>query len=83
VPEGVINLLEAIEIDEMYGKVVTTHQRANRERIPQTFNELGTIGQAGQHVVMREEPDAPVCQFFFLGSTIPSDGRDADGAADQ
>jgi hypothetical protein len=71
-----------VEIDEVHCEAVTT-QRKDGKRTLQFFDELGAIGQAGERVVKREEADAPIRLLLFLGSTVPSDSRDPDGAANE
>src|ERR1700733_6901655 len=66
----------------MHGET-TASQREDGKRILEFLDKLDTIGKAGQCVVMREETDAPIRLLLFLGSTIPGDGGDADGAANE
>ena len=44
---------------------------------------MGAVGKAGQHVVMSKEADTPVRLLFFLGPTVPGNGREADSAANE
>jgi hypothetical protein len=69
-----------IEIDEMHGEP-TASQREDGKRILEFLDELGAIGKASQRVVMREETDASIRLLLFLGSTVPSDGGNADSAS--
>src|SRR3984885_12657787 len=61
----------------------TASQREDGKRVLEFLDELGTIGKAGQRVVMREETDASIRLLFFLGSTVPGDGGNADSAANE
>ena len=74
VPKGVIDPLEAIEIEEVHGNAVTP-QRKNGKRRLQTLDELGAICQTGQRVMMREEADASVGLLLLFGSPIPGERR--------
>ena len=78
-PEGVIDLLEAIEIDEVHGEAATP-QAEDGKRILQSFDQLGAVGQAGQRVVMRKEANAPVghSAFPWYGDTKLSSGTTND-----
>ena len=74
VPKGVVDLLEAVEIEEVHGDAVMP-QGENGKRRLQTFDELRAICQTGQRVVMREEADASIRLLLLLGSPIPGERR--------
>ena len=72
VPERVIDVLEAIEIDEMHGDAAAL-QRKDGKRLLQFFDQLGAIGQAGQRIVMRHVGDLRL-GFLPFGDVL--EGRD-------
>ena len=74
VPKGVIDPLEAIEIEEVHGNAITPQRKNGKCRL-QTLDELGAICQTGQRVMMREEADASVGLLFLFGSSIPGERR--------
>ena len=82
VPEGVIDLLEVVEVDEVHGEAPAP-QAEDGKRILQRLDQLGAIGEAGQRVVMGEEADAPIHLLLFLGSAKPSDRGNADRGTDE
>src|ERR1700693_3195231 len=66
----------------MHGET-TASQRQDGKSIFEFLDKMGAFGKAGQRVVMREETDASIRLLFFLGSTVPGDGGNGDGAANE
>ena len=60
VPKGVVDLLEAVEIEEMHGDAVMPTTGRTASAALQAFDELRAICQTGQRVVMREKADASI-----------------------
>ena len=73
-PESVIDGLEEIEIEEVHGNAARP-QGENGKRCLEALDQLGSICQTGQRVVMREEADASVRLLLLFGSPIPGERR--------
>ncbi len=76
VPERVIDLLEAVEIDKMHGHAATL-QRQDGKHLLQFFDQLGPICQAGERIVMRQVGDLRLSLLPF-GNVV--EGRDPTAA---
>ena len=59
VAERVVDVLEAVEIEEQHGELAASAMRAG-DRLPDAIREQRPVGQAGQRVVMRHVHDALV-----------------------
>ena len=64
VAERVVDVLEAVEIEEQHGELAAPAVRAG-DRLPDAIGEQRPVGQAGQRVVMRHVHDALVGKTPF------------------
>ena len=75
--EGVVDLLEAVEVDEVQ-RDLAADVRRQRERAVQPLDQARAVGEAGQRVVMGEETDAAIGLLLLPRALIPCDGRNAE-----
>ena len=80
--EGVVDLLEPVEIDEMDGEAPPLRQ-ARQDGAVQLLDQARAVGEAGQRIVMGEVANAPVGDLLFLGAAVPGDRRQAEGECGQ
>ena len=62
VPERVVDGLEAIQVDEDHRRAAVAFAR-RRQRVVEALVQQPPVGQAGQRVVVRKVPDAPLGGF--------------------
>ena len=74
-PKSIIDLLETIEIDKVHGETATTNLK-NGKCILEFFDQLNSIGQASQNIMMREKADTPIGLLLFLRPTGPGNCGD-------
>ena len=77
-PEGVVDLLEAVEIDQQHRQALVIAMRA-QDRLLQSIEEQRAVGKIGQRVVIGEIGDALVGQVTLAPhrgfAQFPLDGR--------
>ena len=77
VTEAVVDLLEAVDVDEMHRERAAA-RRQGVERLVQLLDQARTVGETRQRIMMRQEADAPVAMLLLLGAAVETDGRNPE-----